>query len=387
MRVCYFGTYRTEYSRNQIMIEGLRRAGVEVIMCQVPLWTGIEDRVQAALGGWKQPGFLKRAVGSYRTLLKAFKQVPGFDVLMLGYPGQIDVFVARLLANRRRTPLVLDVFMSIYLIAVERGLVDRNPTTGKLIWLLEKRACSLPDHLIIDTAEYTDWFHDTYNLDPARFGLVPTGADDRIYRPAPSGTADDDGQFRVLYYGTYIPLHGVCTIVEAAALLRDRPHIEFEMVGTGPEKARAEELVQELGLRNVHFTGWVDKHDLPALAARANVCLGVFGTSEQSTRTIQNKIYEGMAMRKPVITGDSPTASKALEHGRHAYLVPRGDAQALAGAVADLERDPALCTRMAEEGYVHFQTHFTPDILGQRTRAILEEVVARHRRQHEGTPA
>ena len=53
MRVCYFGTYRVRYSRNQIMIEGLRRNGVEVIECHEELWRGIEDRVEVASGGWK----------------------------------------------------------------------------------------------------------------------------------------------------------------------------------------------------------------------------------------------------------------------------------------------------------------------------------------------
>ena len=33
LRVCYFGTYRAEYSRNRIMMEGLRKNGVEVIEC------------------------------------------------------------------------------------------------------------------------------------------------------------------------------------------------------------------------------------------------------------------------------------------------------------------------------------------------------------------
>jgi hypothetical protein len=38
LKVRYFGTYREEYSRNQIMIEGLRRAGVDVVECHVELW-------------------------------------------------------------------------------------------------------------------------------------------------------------------------------------------------------------------------------------------------------------------------------------------------------------------------------------------------------------
>ena len=41
LRVCYFGTYRAEYSRNQILLEGLRRSGVEVVMgkCLITMWS------------------------------------------------------------------------------------------------------------------------------------------------------------------------------------------------------------------------------------------------------------------------------------------------------------------------------------------------------------
>jgi glycosyltransferase involved in cell wall biosynthesis len=381
VRVCYFGTYRTAYSRNEIMIEGLRRAGVEVVECQVPLWTGIEDRVDAALGGWTRAEFLKRALATYRRLLAAVRRVGDFDVMMLGYPGQIDAYPARLLAWKRRKPLVLDVFMSIYLIALERELVASSPATGRLIWWMENVACRLPDHLIIDTAEYVDWFGETYGLDASRFGLVPTGADDRIYRPVEAPDQPPDGPFRVVYYGTYIPLHGVEYMIRAAALLTEHEDIEFEMIGTGPEQEKALALAQELALTNIHFAGWVDKHDLPARVASADVCLGVFGTSEQSTRTIQNKIYEGMAMGKPVITGDSPTVNHALEHARHAYLIPRGDAAALAQAVLHLKGDPALRARLSAEGCAHFQACFTPDVLGRQTRAILEGVVARTARR------
>ncbi|MBN1138750.1 MAG: hypothetical protein JXM73_19355, partial [Anaerolineae bacterium] len=122
MRVCYFGTYRAGYSRNQIVQEGLRRNGVDLVTCHVPLWSGIEDRVQAASGGWARPGFLLRLAATYRRLLAAYRQVGDYDVMVLGYPGQMDTLLARLLTRRRRRPLVLDIFMSIYLIAEERGL-------------------------------------------------------------------------------------------------------------------------------------------------------------------------------------------------------------------------------------------------------------------------
>jgi glycosyltransferase involved in cell wall biosynthesis len=362
------------------MIEGLRRAGVEVIECQIPLWTGIDDRVQVALGGWAQPGFFRRVLSTYRRLLSAFRKVEDFDVLMLGYPGQIDAYLARLLAWQRRRPLVLDVFMSIYLIACERGLAARKPITGRLIQWLENIACRLPDKLIIDTAEYVDWFHQTYGVHQTRFGLVPTGADDRIYQPLDSPPDRDSGRFRVLYYGTYIPLHGVDKIIQAAAQLEDHQDIVFELIGTGPEKDKAMALAEELNLANVSFDGWLDKHDIPARVANVDICLGVFGTSEQSKRTIQNKIYEGLAMRKPVITGDSPTVSRALIQGQHVYLVPRNDPAALAQAILELKGRPDLRDQLAEQGYAHFRAHFSLEAIGQRARTILEEVLAQANR-------
>jgi len=53
MIVCYFGTYRQNYSRNKNMIAALRSVGVEVKECHVPLWHGVEDRVAVTSGGWK----------------------------------------------------------------------------------------------------------------------------------------------------------------------------------------------------------------------------------------------------------------------------------------------------------------------------------------------
>ena len=57
LRVCYFGTYRANYNRNQMMIAGLRLNGVEVIECHATLWHGIEDRVETTKGGWRKPAF------------------------------------------------------------------------------------------------------------------------------------------------------------------------------------------------------------------------------------------------------------------------------------------------------------------------------------------
>jgi len=378
LRVCYFGTYRAGYSRNQIMIEGLKRAGAEVAECHEQLWHGIQDRVQVASGGWLRPGFIIRVVRAYWKLLRAYRKIGDYDVMVLGYPGQLDVCLARILTWLRRRPLVLDVFMSLYLIASERGLPERHPITGRLIYCFEKLACHLPDLLIQDTAEYVQWLQRVYGLPPDRFRLVPTGADDRVFRPV-KVEGRDDGCFRVLYYGTFIPNHGIEHIIEAARILQGDPDIHFELIGEGPTKTLAMARVEEYGLTNVTFAGWMDKQALPRKAAEADVLLGVFGTTPQSVMTVQNKIYEGLAMARPVISGDAPTVRHALTHGQHLLLCQRADPQALAEGILALREDPALRRRLADQGHGCFQERFNVTAIGQvMQKHLIETLTENH---------
>ena len=289
-------------------------------------------------------------IGAYARLLWKYLHVKEYDVLMVGYPGQFDVFLARKLAWLRGKPLVWDVFMSIYLVALERGLDAHSQFMVGMLRRLERLALRLPDRLIQDTAEYVDWLHATHGIPAERFRLVPTGADDRLYQPMPQPPAAD-GKLRVIYAGTFIPNHGVPYMIEAARLLADEPAILLEMVGDGPEREPALRLAQRYNLPNIIFSGWLEKEELALRVAQADVCLGAFGTTPQSLMTVQNKIFEAAAMAKPMISGDSPAVRAAFEHGQEICLCAREDGAALAQAIRTLWQDPALRERLAQNSH------------------------------------
>lgn len=102
-RVCYFGTYRGEYSRNQILIKGLQRNDIEVVECNQQLWQSIEDRVNSVAGSWKRPQFWWRVLKTYGLLLQKYAKVRNqYDVLIVGYPWTIRRFscpIAELVAR------------------------------------------------------------------------------------------------------------------------------------------------------------------------------------------------------------------------------------------------------------------------------------------------
>jgi glycosyltransferase involved in cell wall biosynthesis len=376
-RVCYFGTYRSEYSRNRIMIEGLRQAGVQVIECHEQLWKGIPDRVEAASGGWLRPTFWWRVIRAYWRLLKRHRQIQDYDVMVVGYPGQLDVFLARILTRRRRKPLVWDVFMSIYLIAVERGLEQRSRISVNLLKSVERRALNKPDLLIQDTQAYVGWFEKTYGISPDRFRLVPTGADDRVYQPQAYEQKDDI--FQILYYGTFIPNHGIDQMIASAGLLANDPSIHFSFIGDGPEREAAQARAAQLGLNNVEFLPWMEQAELTKQAAWADIILGAFGTTPQSLMTVQNKIFEGLAMGKAVITGDSPAIRAAMRHEEHVFLCERENPHALAEAILSIKNDPKLQQKLSENGYNLFIETYNLTHIGQGFSTHLCELVQHSR--------
>jgi glycosyltransferase involved in cell wall biosynthesis len=356
------------------MMEGLRRDGVEVIECHEQLWLGIEDRVNAVRGGWLKPNFWWRVIRAYVRLLYQYLHIGEHDVLIVGYPGQLDVYMARVLSWIRHKPLVWDIFMSIYLIAVERGLANQYSFAVWLLRQVERLACHLPDRLVLDTPEYVAWFECVHGIKPERFRLVPTGADERVFHPD-DATRTDDRSFLVLYYGTFIPNHGVMTIVETAALLKDDQDIRFLLIGDGPDKPAVLDLAQKNGLTNVTFKDWLERSDLVKQIERADVCLGAFGTTRQSMMTVQNKIYEAIAMAKPVITGYSQSVQSLLKHGDQIYLCERSNPISLAEAIKKLKSDPALRRRIAEGGHKEFLKNYTITQLGRRYHRHLAEII------------
>jgi len=376
LRVCYFGTYRAGYTRNQIILKGLQaQPDVAVRVCHATLWQGIEDRVAQASGGWRNPAFWRRLVGAYRQLLREHRQAPEYDVMLIGYPGQFDAFLGRRLAHRRGKPAALDILMSLHLVAEERGLTTAHPNTGKLIFQLERRGLRQPDLLIAENPEYGGYIADKYQLPVERFRYVPHGADETVFHPRPLRPPDD--HFRVTYHGGYLPSHGMDAILGVARLLAGDPGMRFEFYGSGPEKERIVRQAQEWNLPNVTFHGFVSQDELLDGLAQAHICLGVFGTTRQAHFTVQNKVWEGLAMGRAVISGDSPTIRAALADRAEVYLIARNDPAALAAGLRELRDDPALRERIAAAGHARYLAGNSIPALGRQMKEALLSLVER----------
>jgi glycosyltransferase involved in cell wall biosynthesis len=103
--------------------------------------------------------------------------------------------------------------------------------------------------------------------------------------------------------------------------------------------------------------------------------LGIFGTSDKAGRVIPNKVFEALAMKLPLITGDSPAIRELLTDGENVLLVPRGDAQALANRILWAREHYAQVREIAERGYKLFHRDASPAAVSETIRVELDQLL------------
>ena len=338
MQVMAWGTYDTGKPRIRLLHTGLQAAGVKLHRCHVNPWQGIEDKSQIR-GLWKKIRILARWLLAYPRLVWKFLRARKPDVVLVGFPGLLDMLVVAPLARLRGVPLAWDMFMSLYDTVVEdRRLLQRKSLRARLLYAVERFAIHRADLVFLDTHAHARRVENLFGLAQSSIGSVWVGAETEHFdrdRYPPSPPHAPGASLKVLFYGQFIPLHGIETIVRAARMVSDRP-IQWQLVGSGQEEERIRHMLEEYRLPNVNWEPWVDYVDLPKRILAADMCLGIFGTSEKAASVIPNKVFQVVAMGKPLVTRDSPAIREILEDNTPCVrLVPPGDPEALASAVCE----------------------------------------------------
>lgn len=333
MKIGCIGTYDLGKPRTRILLAALRDAPVELETLHVDVWVGVEDKSVLRSPTERLKRLLRWVLAYPRLALKLLRR-PRFDVIFVPYLGLLDVLVLWPLARLRGEPMVWDAFLSVWdTVVQDRRLLRPGQFRARALKKLEALACRAARCVLLDTAAHAAFFEATFRLAPGRTAVVFVGAEPEKFPPLPPPKQTSSRPLRVLFYGQFIPLHGIDTIIEAARLARDKP-IDWVLVGGGQEATRIREHVREAGDLRLSWKPWVPYACLSDEIRAADVCLGIFGRSDKAARVIPNKVYQILSSRRPLITRDSPAIRELLGPDTAGVrLVPPGDPRALVDAV------------------------------------------------------
>lgn len=372
VKICHYGTYDPSESHNTTHVAGLKAVDIEVVECHSPA-PGNRDDAAKYRGPFKVITLLWRYVRNSISIYFRLKQLQGLDAILVSYPGHFDVPFAKMAAKRMGIPLVFNVHISLYeTLVLDRGYFGRSSLTARIIKLYERFIFNLSDIVLVDTKTHGAFFSELYKVPPDKFERVFIGADSHFLPQK----REREGAFRVLFYGTFIPLQGIEHIIRAAHLLRDEPNLIFEIIGRGQTRDQIMELAKQLNIKNIEFFDWVERHKLVDRIAAADVCLGgQFGMTQKANLVIGYKCFQMLAVGRPVIVANSAGNMELLTHGEDCYACKAGDPEAMSQAILALKSDPDLCSKIAKGALKTFNAHCSFYSIGQSLERIFNQSI------------
>ena len=354
IKVCYILSYRCpNYIRTKTLTGALKRMDNVVLFEAVNTTKGICRYAQTLI----------------LLLWIRIKKNP--DYYILGFRGYEIFWIVRFITFGK--VLIFDHMMSPYDSLVnEKKIVRNGGLFDRLICFYEKSILRHTDIILTDTDLHKTYFASQFAVNAEKIHSIPVGTDEDMFKPVPFiSHGDKKDFFSVLFYGSFLPLHGIDIILAVAHLLRDKP-ISFTIIG-GRGKALRDfnEMKKRLDLNNIIHKKWVPYEELPDVIQKADVCLGgPFGNTGQAHRVITGKTFQSLAMGKPVIVGK-------IEHDygfrdkENCLLVSQGNKRNLAEAILWCSENQDKLPAIGNNGLELYRNNFSID----RIRKILQEIL------------
>lgn len=327
-------------------------------------------------------GFLKRTINYLSYMVSAIVVSPflaSCDVVVSTSPQFFNGLAGYVVSRLKRMPWVLEIrdLWPESIVAV--GAITSRPIIRVLEWL-ERFAYRKASHLVVVT--------DAFKTHMVKLGIpiekvtvIKNGADLSLYRRPAHGheaLAKELGledKFVASYFGTHGMAHHLETVLEAADRLRGYPEIVFLLVGDGAERKRLLDLREAMTLSNVVMLEQQPKERMPEFWSLSNVSLVLLKKSDLFKTVLPSKIFESMAMEKPIILGVEGESADLVQASGGGVCIPPEDAVALAAQVLKLSRDPGLCQQLGANGRAYVLQHFDRAKLAQRYLSLLSTVV------------
>jgi len=359
--ILYMGCYNENYNRNLTFIKGLKKNNINVYQYNVDS---------------------HNIIVNLKFFFKNFKKLhsQNFDLILFHSEAFFQIFLARILAKIKKIPLIHDIFISkLQTIYDDRRQFKKRKIPKFILriilYSMDLIECTIADFIILDTISHIKFFIEKFKVPIKKFRKVYVGARDDLFFPVDKANPIDN-KIIVGFWGTYIPLHGIKYIIQAAKILEKDEKIKFFLLGKGQLYKELRNFADELKVNNIEFVSDIlPIEDLPKFISTCDIGLGIFGDGTKTIQIIPNKIYEGIAMKIPMITCRSPAINELFIDNENIILCERSNPESLVKAILKLKNDEKLREKIRENAYDLFLKKCSIDAIGKKVYRILNKIL------------
>jgi len=339
MKICFFGIYNPNYSRNKIIISGLKGNGVELIECRTD----------------------KKGLFKYFDLVKKHWRLrKEYDIMIVSYPGFQSVILAKFLT---RKPIIFDALCTMYEgVILSRGQSGMLGIKSLYIKFVDWLAVKCADVVLVESENQKIYFEKIFGKS-SKYKVIYTGADDGVFYKDDRVIKKE--KFTVVFRGKFLPEAGVQYVIDTAKILEAK-QVDFVIIGNGFMQDEIKAQIGAYKLANLQLISENLSYDeLRIKMLECHISLGQLADHERLERTIPHKCFETLAMGLPYVTAKTSAVAEILTDGENCLFVNPADPKDLAEKILMLKNNSDLMKKIGDNGYELYKQKFTPKMLAK----------------------
>ncbi len=347
--ICIYGSHKTGDLRNQVIKNLIQRNNYSIITCH------------------SQIIFPFRY---FHLLFLFLKQIHKIYLVFVMGSGHRLVPLLKLFCLLFNKKIIFDPYISRYNTRIEdRKLYSKNHLQALICKWQDWSSCVFSDYLIFDTQEHQQYFFSRYNLKKP-YSIIPISVDENIFLPIKQYKIKNPLQ--VLFYGTYIPLHGIEHILKTIAEIKSKSTMQFTLIGSGQTFKQMQALAKKLTLSPSIFHKEIAIKNLVNKINHSDICLGIFDDGIKASQVVPNKVVQYAALGKCIITRESDSVKTYFHHNKNIIFVPPANSEAMTQTLLELEKNISKINDIGKNAGQVFQNNFSEKVLLNKMSSVLK---------------
>jgi glycosyltransferase involved in cell wall biosynthesis len=328
----------------------------------------------------KSKGIISRLLNYFSFVWSSYwrgRKLASFDYLLIESPPLFLGYSAMRLSRKLNAKLIFNV-SDLWPESAEKLGIVTNQRLLSLAYNLEAKCYNKSTLITGQTQGIVD---DIKRRFPnKKVYWLPNGVNVNFYNPE----RIEDSDFRarnnfkstdlLLFYGGILGYaQGLEIILKAAKLLEDKPEVQFIIQGSGPEKDKLVNLKAELKVTNVHFFDPVSKSEMPSIVKAIDVALVPLKNLPLFQGAIPSKVFEALAMKKPLLLGvDGEARQHFIEKAQAGLFFLPENEEDLVRQIRQIVENPGKLIDMGNNARSYVSTHFNRDKIALDFLKLLE---------------
>jgi len=345
---------------------------------------------------WSKGGIFKvlsELIIPFHVFFSARKNIKKFnpDLIHAFNPnisgGIAGWMLAKFHAKPRRLPLALEMNDLVAQLGIMSGWTKEKSLKGRVYLFLQDNFPKLAD-VIITTPYIKKHLMKKSGIDADKIEIIQCGADTKKFDPAKispeeiskikHGLGLKDEKI-ILYCGSFNLEFGAENILKIIPAIAKK-YDNFKLVVVGPvaedQKNKIEGMIKKLKIsRYVIFAGRHPYDEMPRFISIADVCVNPFPATELCRSGSPIKVFEYMAMEKPVVHPDLESMEDVIIDGENGFLYNADNPEEMADKILYLFNDPSAAEEIGRKAREAIIKKYTWKALAEKMEVAYYKVL------------